>query len=255
MRKKKWLLAVGLALVLAIVGLVGCTGPFSSEPEAQTELSGILFSQQNTGIWVTGEGKVTVVPDVAILSLGVEAQAATVAEAQAQAAEAMDAVMTALDDHGVAAKDIKTQYYSIYPVRRWDNGREILLGYRVANTVTAKIRNIEDAGSIIDAVTSAGGDYTRINSISFTVDEPEAYYEEAREEAMANALAKAKQLADLGGVKLGKPTYIAESGGYIPIIYREYEVAIAEAPPAPTTPISPGETEIQLTVQVVYSIS
>ncbi|MEE9583645.1 MAG: SIMPL domain-containing protein, partial [Dehalococcoidales bacterium] len=65
---------------------------------------------------------------------------------------------------------------------------------------------------------------------------------------------KAKQLADLGGVKLGKPTYINEYGGYIsPVVIREFDVM--EGAPAPTTAISPGETEIQLTVQVVYSIS
>jgi len=250
--KRNLLLTIGLAIAIIAVGAVGCNGYFTSEPEAQSEISGLIWSQQSTGIWVTGEGKVTVVPDVVVLSLGVEAQATTVAEAQRQAAEAMDAIMNELDDHGVAKKDIKTQFYSIQPVRRWDNGKEILIGYRVTNTVTAKIRNVEDAGTIIDAVAAAGGDYARINSISFTVDEPEAYYEEARQKAMADAEDKAKQLADLGGLKLGKPTYINESGGYIPVIRDYYGVEVA---PAPTTPISPGETEIQLTVQVVYSIS
>ncbi len=249
MRKKNWLPAISLVLVLAIVGLAGC----SPDNTVLGATEGINISNQQEGIWVTGTGEVSVVPDVAILGLGVEAQAATVAEAQAQAAEAMDAVMDVLNDYGVASKDIKTQYYSILPLRRWDDGKEILLGYRVTNTVTAKIRNIEDTGSIIDAVTAAGGDYTRINGISFTVDDPDAYKVEAREEAMADAKAKAEQLAELAGVTLGKPTYIAESSGYIPIYYDLR--GTAEGVPAPTTPISPGETEIRLTVQVVYSIS
>lgn len=254
--KRKLLLGVAIALMVIILVMVSYNGYFSSEPEAQPEISGILLSQQNSGIWVSGEGKVTVVPDVALLSLGVEAQATTVAEAQAQAAIAMDAVMNTLDDYRVASKDIKTQYYSIYPVRRWDNGQEIFLGYRVTNTVRAKIRKIEDIGDIIDAVAGVGGDYIRISSISFTVDDPEDYYEEAREEAMADAKVKAEQLAKLGGVKLGKPTYISEGGGYTPpVIYQDYEIAGALAPPAPETPISPGEMEIQLTVQVVYSIN
>ncbi len=249
MRKKNWLLAISLVLVLAIVGLAGC----SPDNTVLGATEGMNISNQQEGIWVTGTGEVSVVPDVAILSLGVEAQAATVAEAQAQAAEAMDAVMDVLNDYGVAPKDIKTQYYSIYPVRRWDDGKETLIGYRVSNTATVKIRNVEDTGSIIDAVTAAGGDYTRINGISFTVDDPDAYKVEAREEAMADAKAKAEQLAALAGVTLGKPTYIAESGGYIPIYYDLR--GAAEGVSAPTTPISPGETEIRLTVQVVYSIS
>jgi len=88
------------------------------------------------------------------------------------------------------------------------------------------------------------------------VDDPSAYYKEAREKAIADAKAKAKQLADLADVKLGKPIYINEAGGYIPII-REYPAraeAIPVPAPAPPTPISPGETEVRLTVQVVYSI-
>ena len=246
--KRNIVLAIGLALVVIAVGVTGCNGYIL--PDAQNGGSGLIFSQQNTGIWVTGEGLVTVVPDVAILSLGVEARAATVAEAQRQAARAMDAVMTELGEQGIAQKDIKTQYYSIYQIRRWDNGQEVIIGYRVTNMVTVKIRDVGNTGIIIDAVVGAGGDYIRIKGISFTVDDPSAYYEEAREAAMADARAKAEQLAGLGGVSLGKPTYISEGGGFIPVV-RDF--AAAEA--APETPISPGEMEIRLTVQVVYSIN
>ncbi len=260
---KKILLAISLALVVISVGAIGCAGDFGfpgtpealpESPEALPAGGNIILSQQNTGIWVTGEGKVSVVPDVANLSLGVEAQAETVAEAQAQATGAMVAVMGVLDDYDIAKKDIKTQRFSIQAVKRWDNGEEILLGYRVTNIVAVKIRELDDTGVIIDAVAEAGGDYTRINSIIFTVDDPTDYYEEAREKAMEDAEAKAQQLADLAGVDLGKPTYVNESGAFIPVP-REYYMAVPEAVPTPaSSPISPGETEIRLTVQVVYSI-
>ena len=257
--KRSLLLIVSLVLAVITVGAIGCAGDFGF-PEAQQlpelpESGNTILSQQNTGIWVTGEGKVSVIPDVAILTLGIEVQAETVAEAQAQATEAMVAVMDVLDDYGIAEKDIKTQRFSIQPVKRWDNGQEILLGYRVNNMVTVKIRQVDDTGVIIDAVAEAGGDYTRINSISFTVDDLTAYYEEAREKAIDDAETKAEQLAELAGVDLGKPTYFNESGGFIPVP-REYYMAVPEAvpAPAPSPPISPGETEIRLTVQVVYSI-
>jgi len=252
---RKIVLAISLALVVITVGAIGCTGDLTfpeSQPAVPTS-GGIILSQQSTGIWVTGEGKVSVVPEVTILSLGVEAQAKTVTEAQRLAGEAMVAVVAVLDEYDIAEKDRTTQRFSIYPVSRWDNGKEILLGYRVNNMMTVKIREIDDTGAIIDAVAEAGGDYTRINSISFVVDNPADYYEEAREKAMADAEAKAEQLADLAGVDLGRPTYINESGGFIPVP-RDFYKGVPEAAPAPTTPISPGETEIQLTVQVVYSI-
>ena len=121
--------------------------------------------------------------------------------------------------------------------------------------VTAKIRKVADTGMIIDAVARVGGDYTRINGISFIVDDPTPYQKEAREKAMADAQAKAKQLSDSAGVKLGEPTYISESGGYIPVpIIREVAGGAPMPAPAPIAPISPGETEITLNVQVAYSI-
>lgn len=248
--KKTWLVAMSLALVLAIVGLCGCGGG-----ELPSELRLNLNSQQE-GIWVSGRGEVTVTPDIATLRLGVRAQAASVAEAQSQAAEVMNEVMTALTDNGVAEKDIQTHYFSINQVTRWDraNEQEIVVGYRVTNMVTAKIREIDKTGSIIDAVAAAGGDLTRISSIGFSVDDPSGYYEEARQKAMADAKAKAEQLAELAGVRLGKPTYISE-GIQVPPIYPRgvYEEAAMPAP-APPTPISPGEMELSLTLQVAYAI-
>jgi len=255
--KWKTLLVICLALTVIAIGTAGCTGVTPPSAPKVESWSG-FFSQQSTGIWVTGEGKVSVVPDVAILNLGVEVQAVTVAEAQSYAATVMTAVLAELDNRGIAEKDIQTRHFSIYPVRRWSEkeGKEALLGYRVTNTVMVKVRKVDDTGTIIDAVARAGGDYIRINNISFTVDDPTVYHKEVREKAMADAEAKAKQLADLGNVKLGRLTFINESGGFTPVA-REMVMEVAPMPagaPAPMMPISPGETEIRLTVQVAYSI-
>jgi len=246
--KRNWLVAVALASVLAVVGVCGCTaGP--------TTIGTVDFNSQQEGIWVSGEGKVTVTPDIASLWLGIEAKADTVAEAQSQATEAMNSVMAALVDSGVDEKDIQTQYFSIYPVISWDKdtGEETAAGYEVTNMVTVKIREIDNIGAIIDAVAVAGGDYTRISNISFSVDDPTPYYDEARQEAMADARDKAEQLAELAGVTLGEPTYISEWASY-PVDYRE----MAMTAPVPvedyTTSISPGEMELTLTVQLAYAI-
>lgn len=234
--KKSWLVGIGLVLVLALVGLSACT---------TSDRLGLVTQQE--GIWVTGEGEVMVVPDIATLSLGVEAQEATVAEAQSQANEAMDGVMAALTDNGVAEEDIQTQYFSIRQITRWVDEEEVVTGYRVTNMVTAKIRDIDNAGLIIDAVAEAGGDLTRIDSIGFSVDDPSAYYEQARQDAMADANAKAEQLAELAGVTLGNPTYISEA-----YVSRGTQFAptigIAEAA------ISPGEVEVSLSLEVAYAI-
>ena len=251
---KKGLLVLGTALAVLVLAVSawGC-GSFSSGTTSGNQSSG---SQQNTGIWVTGVGKVTVTPDVAVVSLGVQAQASTVADAQQQASTAMAKVMAALKANSVADKDIATQYYNITPVYSYDSktGKQTLEGYSVSNTVNAKVRNVGNAGVVIDAVAAAGGDYTRINSVTLTVDQPEQYNTQARQAAMTDASNRATQLAKLSGVKLGKATYINESlNSSSQTIY--YDSGAKATPSVTPTPIIPGETDITLTVQVVYSIS
>ncbi len=253
--KKLWFVIAILIVVLAVVGLSGCGASGAVTGGGADSLQLNLNSQQQ-GIWVSGQGKVSAAPDIANLQLGIEAQDSSVAAAQSQAAEAMDKVMTALADNDVAKKDIQTQYFNISRVTKWDDNtqQEVVLGYRVTNTVTARIRDIEKAGIIIDAVALAGGDLTRINSIYFSIDDATTYQKEARDEAMDDAKTKAEQLASLAGVKLGKPTYISESF-YLPSGYR-YDALMMETAKssAPSTVISPGEMEITLSVQVTYAI-
>ncbi len=253
---KKLLLAVGLALVIAVAGLAGC-GQQGSVALGETE-SGLRLSlnNQQEGIWVNGSGKVSAVPDIAILRLGIEAQEASVAYAQEQANQAMNAVKSVLDSSGIDEKDIQTQYFNIQRVTRWDEreGREVVIGYRVTNMVMAKIREMGKVGAIIDAVAMAGGDLTRIDGISFTIDDSSAYLDQAREKAMADAASKAEQLAEMAGVKLGKPTYIVENTSYPYPVYRQDFYEGVAAAPAMETPISPGELEINVNVQIAYAI-
>ncbi len=172
MKKARWLLVASLATLMVMTGFTGCSP--GSPALGAGEGTQVNISSQQEGIWVTGQGKVSAVPDIATLRLGIEAQDISVATAQAEAAEAMDDMMTALTDSGVASKDIQTQYYNIRQVTRWDRDteEEVVVGYRVTNTVSAKIRDIDGVGAIIDAVAQAGGDLTRVDGISFSVDDP-----------------------------------------------------------------------------------
>jgi uncharacterized protein YggE len=241
----KKLLVLAIILSVSLLFLSGC----GEEP-----LSGsALISTQQSGIWVTGTGKVTVTPDIATIQLGIEAQQASVAQAQSQAAKAMDDVITALKAQGIAESDIQTQRFSITQVTRFDeeSQEQVVVGYRVTNIVRAKVRELDKLGSIIDSVAEAGGDLTRINGISFSVEDPSMYYDEIRTEAMEDAKNKAQQVASLAGVSVGKPTYISE-GAQSPPVRLPIEVGVTA--PSPTTPVSPGEIEITLTVQVAYQI-
>ncbi|MDD4985715.1 MAG: SIMPL domain-containing protein [Dehalococcoidales bacterium] len=283
--KKSSILTISLLLAVALLtaGVMGCsnTSPADSpspspspsipaNPEtpatvpAKTPEVNVSLNTQAEGIWVSGSGKVAVTPDIALLQLGIETQEATVAEAQAKASEAMDKVKASLTDSGVAEKDIQTRSFRISQRTRWDDvqQQEVVTGYRVTNQVVAKIRDMEKVSSIIDAVVAAGGDYTRISSLNFSVDDPTAYYDEAREKAMADAERKAEQIAGLAGMKLGMPTYINESATTPVSSYSvmSYEMQIPAPMPAPAivipeTSVSPGEIEISINMQVAYSVA
>ena len=253
------LLGIGLTLAVIAVGVAGCESLKPPSSVSTPSVSGSLFfNQQNTGIWVSGTGEMTTTPDIASLEVGIETQEMSVNTAMTKASEAMERVMKALTESGVAEKDIRTQRFRVRQRTGWDEARqqEIVIGYRVNNEVVTTIRDIEEVGDIIDAVVAAGGDYTRIDDLDFYVDDPTPYYEEAREKAMADAEAKAKHLADLSNVKLGRVTYVSE--GVTSQAVREMVIEMPPMPaPAPAIsvpPISAGETIIRLSVQVAYSI-
>ena len=248
----------GPVVAAQAVSSVASSPSLSGAPLFQTTTSG------NTGIWVSGQGSITLEPDLAMLNLGVETTGKTVAAARAEAATAMDAMVASLKANGVASIDIQTQFFNISPQYQWQNtvvngiesGRQVLVGYRVTNTAAVKIRDMENVGPIMDDVAAAGGDATRINGISFTVEDTSPLMVKLREEAVADAMAKAKQFANLTGVGLGRLVFISETGGAAPQVraFPQAEFAMVMAASAPSTGISGGELEITMSVQVVFAI-
>ena len=223
----------------------------------------LQVGSSQAGIWVTGEGTLSLEPDLVLLNIGVETQAATVAGARDQAATAMAAIIAAVKAQGLADTDVQTRSFNIYPVYEYPEvvefGRttqkQTLVGYRVSNTASIKIRVLDNVGPIIDDVADAGGDATRINGISFTVEDTKPFMTQLREDAVNDALAKAGHFASLTGVSVGPLVYISEAGGRAPVQIESVERAFAvSAAAAPPTSISGGELELRLNVQAVFEI-
>jgi uncharacterized protein YggE len=197
----------------------------------------------------------------------------------------MDRVIGVLKARKVADRDIQTRHFNIAPryssrkITRCVDGtgpgaptrvprieirpsepkgecfeeyQQVILGYQVTNQLTVRLRDLNAIGGIIDAATEAGGDLTRLQGISFTIDDSRALETQARAAAIADLQAKAKQFATLTGVKLGRLRFITETAGPVPIRALG-ERAIAAAAAAPT-PISAGELEVVVTVQGVFAI-
>ncbi len=214
-------------------------------------------SHPRAGIFVDGSAVLAVEPDLAVLDVGVETRAKTVRDARAEAARAMEAVVEAARGHGIVGRDIQTRWFSISPVyeRRTVNDKFEITGYRVANTATLKIRELGAAGTIIDDVSAAGGDATRIRGILFTLEDSSQYMDRLREAAGKQALHKARHLAELGGVTLGRLVSIRETSRGAPErMPRAF--AMSDAPAmGSTTLVSGGELELRLEVSASFSIA
>ena len=260
------LLIAGALLALVLLAACGDDSSASSEGSASgtsvEQSSGAYGSaaasqannSQAQGLSVSGEGRASAAPDVAVLGLGVSAKAATVKAANSQAQEALSDLLDSLEDNGVQEKDIQTSQFSIRPEYDYRNNEQILTGYRVSHMLQVKVRDIDKAGEVIDDAVDAGGDLLQVQSISFTIDDTTALRSEARAEAVADAQTKAEELATLAGVTLGKPTYITESIStpYPQPYYDRGGVFAMEE--AAVTEISTGELEVVVSVHMTYTI-
>ncbi len=233
---------------LSLVGLLlgACTAA-QAAPLSQAEEPA---DRQRT-IAVSGTGRVTLTPDLARISVGVqndgEDAAAAVAENNQRTAE----VIKTLGRAGIAEEDIQTTNFSIYPQEERDrDGKLISIRYVVNNTVQITVRDLEQVGEILDAVVSSGAN--TVAGIEFDITDRSAASENALKAAVADAQAQAEILADAAGVQLGSVQSISTlvTGGITPPFVRNEVVAFAAA----DVPISPGQMEIVIQVQVIFGI-
>lgn len=206
-----------------------------------------------SGISVSGRGEVLGTPDTLTVSIGVSVGKPTVGEAIDTAAQRATDLIESLKGLGVAEDDIQTSNYSIYPEYEYrENAAPRITGYRVDNTLTVKIRDLDAAGEILDAAASAAGDEVRVNGVSFSLDDNDGLLVAARAAAWEDARTKAEQLAELAGVTLGAPITISESIGNFPVpLFARGEAFAADA----ATPIQPGQESVTVDLSVQFAIS
>ena len=258
---------VAVLATLAIVSLdrsEAATSPGKGQNVSEQGAPAV-YGSDGTGMWVSGQGSISVAPDLATLEYGVETRAANVSEANSQSSAAMDAIVGALKARGVEDEDIQTSRFSVNP--RYDyieeevdgvrTSREVLTGYRVRNYAAVKLRDLDTIGEVIDEVVTAGGDDVRINDINFTLEDLKPKIAELREMAVADARAKAEHLAELSDVQVGRLIYISEgAAGPSAGSFDEYglESAIFASAALRAPSVSGGEVTLTLGVQAGFAI-
>ncbi len=253
-----------LALAVGAIGMSACSGgaqaagplgPLNNLTEAQLTALGQGLAtggsgNAGNGITVTGTGVVNIDPDLAVLSLGVQATADTVAQARSTAADRMNAMLDALHQAGISDNDIKTQQFQIQARYQPSGNGSILSGFMVTNTLTVKVHDISTVGDVIDKAAVAGGDATRVNGVTFTVQDPRKAQDQARKLALQDAQAKADVYAGALGVKRGALLSLSETGS---VPTPQFLPAAWSLAAMPTTPIQPGEFAVTVNVQAVFA--
>jgi len=240
MQKKTITIAALLLLALA----VGACAPVAASSQAEPRT-----------LSVNGTGTVTLSPDMAHIYIGVSTEDEDAAQAVADNNGRVEDVMASLEGFGIPPEDIQTTNFSIYSQTQWGpDGEDIGTLYVVQNTVLVTVRDLETLGELLDAVVSSGAN--AISGIQFDVADRESVFTQALEAAMQNAESRAATLAEAAGVSLGAvnsvSSYLYGGGFEQPVMGLGGGADFAEA--AARVPVSAGEMEITVEVNVIYEI-
>ncbi|MFA6306261.1 MAG: SIMPL domain-containing protein [Patescibacteria group bacterium] len=211
--------------------------------------------KESHSFYITGEGKVTGVPDIAKIQLGYSVEKPTVAAAQKDNSDKMNAMIDKLKkDFQIDVKDIQTANYYISPQYDWNDSKQTLRSYLVSQSLNVKLRQMDKVSKIIEAAGSIG--LNQVGNLSFEIDNPEKLKQEAREKALAQAKEKAEALAKVVGVKLGKVISFSESANDSqPVPLYAMDKAAAGMGGGGTAPaVEAGSNEITIFATVQYEI-
>lgn len=260
MEKRNWLntpvTAVLVNLILFTILVVGITGTYFMIKALQGDLDTVRDT-----VTITGEGRVTAEPDTGAVTVTIITEGDEAEDAQEENIEQFNLVVMALKDLGVEEKDLQTTSFNVNPRYRYDEGERTQIGFEVRQSLEVTIRDLDKSGEIIQAAGVNG--VNQVSGLSFKVDEPEQYREEARRKALENAKEKADELAQVTGVRLGKIISFSESaGGGVPPVpffrggYAEESMAmdVTVEPQMAAPQLEAGSEEIYVTATIVYEV-
>jgi uncharacterized protein YggE len=235
-----------MALAIAVVATAAQVA-FAQAPPAVPQ------SQfQATTLSLSAYGEVMAAPDMATITLGVQNEAPSAAQALSANAEQMTRVLAALKRAGLADRDVRTSQLSINPKYVYEqNQPPKLTGYEAANQVTVIARDLKRLGSTVDAAVGAGA--TNVNGVSFGLVDPNAAEDAARLVAVRALQARAELYARAVGHPIVRLVNLSEGVSFNPPVINE--VMMTASKRMAPTPVSPGELQVRIQVTGIYELA
>lgn len=205
---------------------------------------------------VSGSGEVSADPDIAVLRLGIESQAATAREAQIETNRVANAILDTLGALGIPSRDIQTAQLRLYPVYEADRPgpqerpQPRLVGYRAANTVSVELADLARIGSAVDAAIGAGAN--RVDGLELGLRDDAGARERALTAAVEDARAKAAAIAGALGARLLGVLEVNEQGVSVPLMRLRDAGGFVEM--QESTPVSTGQITVTAAIMVRYRL-
>lgn len=226
-------------------------GNSSSQGSSAVRSDGDHCAVDGDRVYVMGSATVKAVPDIAQVQFGVQTFDESVDEAVAANNSKSAAIQEALTRMGIAASDMQTSGFSIYPQMDYEKDKAgAIVGYWVNNTLSAKVRELTRVGEVLQAGIDAGAN--NVSGVFFSLEDPDALQQEARVKAVEDALRRAKTLVEAAGAELGRVLSIRETSPWFapPVMRAEFDKAAGVA----AVPVQPGELEVTVQVEVTFAI-
>jgi len=218
-----------------------------------------IVNQQFRAVTVTGQGKVSYNPDIAVVTLGVQIdKMAKPEEALNQLNNKVDSIIKAVKGQGITEDNIQTQNYSLYPQYDYKDNVSAVSGYNANQQLIIKVtdydKNPGRLSSVIATASKAGAN--QINSLSFDAANINDLKQQARIAAIADAKSKSSALAQAAGVRLEDITgwyenLVSPMPVYSSVDYGKGGMGGAGVS-SPATPA--GSREVIIEIGVTYNI-
>ncbi len=245
------LAAAGLAVVVGALVMTHSPTAAASSPTLQVHTTSGGVVVDSPTVSVTGTGKVMGTPDTLTVSLACTSTATHASDALANNNALTAKLVMTLVTAGTTPKDIATSNLNIQPTYS-NSGRDIT-GYTVTENVTVTLHDLGKAGSILDAAASSVGDAVRVNGMSLSISDDSALIAAARKQAVADAKARADEIATGAGVTLGSIRTMSEASA--PTIWNTPSASGDLASSAAAVPVAPGQQQLSVSVSVVYTLN
>ncbi len=213
---------------------------------------------------VSGKGEVIAKPDIATFSFSITEKAPKGADAEAAMSKKAEPIVSALKSAGIAEADIQTSSYNLYPT--YDNTKQgvctyqycppsnpVISGYEASESFTVKVRDIAKVGDLLSLVSDKGAQ--NVSSITMNLDDPSKIKEQAREKAIADAMAQAKSIAKASGIRIGKITSIYEdNNGGTPPYAMDSMKTMSAGEASPSVPVEAGSQTVTSNITITFEI-